>query len=217
MSEQRTATKIALNVTRTRVTVLMLNLTVIALVLSIMASRGSIAEQAMAANLATVVALFVGFCLTILGLIWLLTSQDFDAAGLSRPVPFALGAITTHLALSQTVAAFMHEYLLNVEAVGAQNPVRLDALGDGPLLVLLAMGGTVWTLTTYAGPLVVLVKGPVRNEWRWVFAGYYFALVVPSYWVHARAFHLQYGVADQPANMLGLYALQFFQPLLWLC
>ena len=47
-------------------------------------------------------------------------------------------------------------------------------------------------------------------------AGYYFALVVPIYWVYATALHLQYGVADQPANMLGLYALQFFQPLLWL-
>ena len=119
----------------------------------------------------------------------------------------------------------MHEYLLGVEsavaaarpgvAESAQSLVRLDALGDTALLILLVMGGAVWILTTYVGPLAAGLKSPVRGDRRWVFAGYYFALQVPIYWVYARAWHLQYVPADQPTNMLSLFALQFVQPLLW--
>ena len=223
--EQNTNTGIALNVTRTRVTVLVFNLTVICVMLSILAARGTTGDHAVAAHLTSFVALFVGFCLTILGIFWLLSSQDLDAQGLSRPRPFTLGAITTYLALSQTVTAFMHEYLLGFEsaaiaarpgvAVSARTAVPPDALGDAALLVLLVMGGGIWVLTTYVAPLTAGIKGSVLGGRRWVFVSYYFALQVPIYWVYTRAWHLQYVPADQPMNMLSLFALQFAQPLLW--
>jgi hypothetical protein len=224
-SEQDTGTQIALNVARTRVTVLVFNLTIIALMLSLMAARKTSADHDAIAHLTSSVALFVGFCLTILGVFWLLSSQNWDAQGLSRPWPFTLGAVTTYLALSQTVTAFMHEYLVGVEtavqasrpvvAGAAQSLVRPDALGDTALLILFVMGSAIWTLTTYVAPLIAGLKSPVRGGRRWFFAGYYFALQVPIYWVYARAWHLEYVPADQPTNMLSLFALQFVQPLLW--
>ena len=145
---------IALNVTRTRVTVLVFNLTIIAFMFSILKASGASDDHVTAAHLTSSAALFMGFCLTLLGLLWLLTSQNLDAEGLSRPWPFTLGAITTYLALSQTITAFMHEYLLGVEsaveaarpgvAESAQSLIRLDALGDTALLILLVMGGGIW-------------------------------------------------------------------------
>jgi len=157
--------------------------------------------------------------------LWLLSSQNLDAEGLSRPWPFTLGAITTYLALSQTITAFMHEYMLSVEsaaetsqpgvAESAQSLIRLDALGDTALLILLVMGGGIWILITYVGPLLAGLRSPVGGNRRWVFAGYYFVLQVPIYWVYARAWHLQYIPADQPTSMLGVFLLQFIQPLLW--
>lgn len=116
-SERPTSTEIALNVTRTRVTVLGFNLTIIALMLSLLKTRGATADLSVTAHLSSSVALFVGFCLTLLGLWLLLDSQKLDAEGLSRPWPFTLGAITTYLALSQTVTAFMHEYLVGIKSV----------------------------------------------------------------------------------------------------
>jgi len=191
-----------------------------------MAARGTTADHDVLAHLASTAALFVGFCLTLLGIFWLLASQNLDAEGLSRPWPFTLGSITAYLALSQTITAFMHEYLLEVESAvddsrpvvveSSQRLVQLDALGDAPLLVLLVMGGAVWVLTTYVAPLIAVLKSPVPGGRLWVFAGYHLALLVPIYWVYATAFHLQYGPAAQPTNMLSLFALQFFQPLLWL-
>ena len=223
--EQDKTTQIALNVTRTRVTVLVFNLTIIAFMFSILKASGASDDHIAAAHLTSSAALFTGFCLTLLGLLWLLASQNLDAEGLSRPWPFTLGAITTYLALSQTITAFMHEYLLGVGSVAeaarpgvaesAQSLIRLDALGDTALLILLVMGGGIWILITYVGPLLAGLRSPVGGNRRWVFAGYYFVLQVPIYWVYARAWHLHYIPADQPTSMLGIFLLQFIQPLLW--
>jgi hypothetical protein len=225
-SEQHPGTQSALNVARTRVTVLVLNLTIIALMRSITAARNTSADHDAIAHLTSSAALFVGFCLTILGVFWLLSSQTWDAQGLSRPWPFTLRAVTTHLALSRTVTAFMHEYLLGVEtAVQASRPVAAEAsqslagpdvLGDTALLILFLMGSAIWTLATYGAPLIAGLKSPVRGSRKWFLVGYYFALQVPIYWVYARVWHLQYVAGDQPTNMLSLFALQFVRPLLWL-
>jgi hypothetical protein len=151
--EQDTGTGIALNVTRTRVTILAFNLTIISVMLSMIGGRATAGDQAVSAHLTSSVALFTGFCLTVLGIFWLLSSQDWDEQGLSRPRPFTLGAMTTYLALSQTVTAFLHEYLVWIKsAVEAVRPgvaetirlVPLDALGDIGLLILLVMGGGIW-------------------------------------------------------------------------
>jgi hypothetical protein len=218
-------TEIALNVTRTRITVLVFNLTIIALMLSITSARSGATNLNASGHLTSSVALFVGFSLTLFGLLWLLSSQNLDAQGMSRPWPFTLGAITTYLALSQTVTAFMHEYLVKVkstlEASGAidqekiQTLVRLDVLDDTALLILFVMGGGVWVLTTYVAPLSTVFRSPIRGGWRWVLAGYYFAIQVPIYWVYATTWQLDYVPADQDMNMLSLFALQFIQPVLW--
>ena len=225
IEKQRTNKEIALNVTRTRITVLVFNLTVIALMLSITSARSVPADQVTITHLTSSVALFVGFCLTLLGLMWLLFSQNMDAQGMSRPLPFSLGSMTTFLALSQTVTAFVHEYLVGVqsaiearEAIGSEKIhtlVRLDVLDDTAILILFVFGGVTWILITYLSPLGVVLRSPVHRSWRWVLAGYYFALQVPIYWVYATTWQLEYVPADQDMNILSLFALQFIQPVLW--
>ena len=102
-----TTNGIALNVTRTRVTVLVFNLTIISFMFSILATKHSPGGLS---QLSTSVALFMGFCLTLLGLWLLLYSQNWDELGLSRPLPFTLGAMTVYLALSQTITYLMQSY-----------------------------------------------------------------------------------------------------------
>ena len=79
---------IALNITRTRVSVLIFNYNIISLMFSLLEIKHS--PDNGLSQLSTLVALFMGFCLTLLGL-WLpLFSQNWDEVGLSRPVPFKL-------------------------------------------------------------------------------------------------------------------------------
>ncbi len=220
--EQAAGTGIALNVTRTRVTILVFNLTIISVMLSILnAAHSTGIEHLFTAHLTSFAALFVSFCLTIFGLFWLLHSQTWDAQGLSRPRPFTFGSLTTYLALSHTITAFMHEYLLRFRSLepGTTDSVRTivpTIVFDNPVfLILLVMGGGVWLLTTYIAPLAAAVKGSACGDRLWIFVGYYLALQVPVYWVYAKAWHLQYLSTEQSMNMLNLFALQFIQPLLW--
>ena len=224
--EEDKTNQIALNVTRTRVTVLVFNLTIIAFMFSILKALAAGTDNHIAAHLTSSIALFAGFCLTLLGLLLLLASQNLDSEGLSRPFLFTLGSIVTYLALSQTITAFMHEYLLAIQSTVAasqpgdtgyvQNAVRVHDLSDLALLILFAMGGGVWIAITYGGPLHGILRAPLRVNRRWVLLGCYFALQIPIYWVSARAWQLQYAPAEQSVNIGGLFALQFVQPLLWL-
>jgi hypothetical protein len=168
---------------------------------------------------------FVGFFLTLEGIFWLLFSQNLDAQGPSRPWPFALGTMTTFLALSQTVTALIQEFLVGFAAAQAADPgipasghrlVPFEALGQIPFLILLSLGGAIWVLVTYAAPLITAICSPVRGGQRWVFAVYYCAFQIPICWAYASAWRLQYVPPDQPTNMLSLFAFQFIQPLLWL-
>lgn len=224
-SERKVTTYIALNLTRTRITVLTFNLAIIAFMLSMIDIRVTATEYTVMAHLTSSIALYVGFCLTLLGLWWLLFSQNIDTEGLSRPWPFTLGSMTTYLALSQTITAFMHEYLVGIKLAVATSRsgveeidwslVRLDALGEAGLSLLLVTGAIIWVVITYIAPLIAGLKAPVRDGLRWILAAYYFALQGPIYWVYARAFNLAYVPAEQPMNMLGLFMLQFIQPVLW--
>lgn len=217
--KRQKSNEIALNVTRTRITVLVFNLTIIAFMLSIISTQsgalgGHITTRT---HLTSSAALFIGFCLTLLGLLLLLFSQNLDTRGMSRPWPFAFGAITTFLALSQTVTAFVHEYLIGVKsslAVGSQQAhALLIQFDDVAISILFIFGGVVWILTTYLSPLTVIYRSPVTGRSRWFLVAYYFMLQIPIYWVYATTWQLEYVPVEQ--NILKLFVLQFVQPVLW--
>ncbi len=208
---------VALNVTRTRITVLVFNLSIISFMLSMLKSSSGVN------HLSTSVALFLGFCLTLLGLWLLLYSQTWDKLGLSRPMPFILGSMTTYLALSQTVTAFMHEYLLGLKTVfKAVPPEHVDyntfvMLNETVIFILFTLGGLIWVLINYVAPLMVFArrKNPITIGRKWLLAGYYFAIQVPIHWIYAITWNIQYATKDQPINILQIYLLQFMQPILW--
>ena len=221
---QGSGTKIALNVARTRMTVLLFNLTIISVMLSMIGGGDQGSAEVTLTRLPSFVALFTGFCLTVLGITWLLSSQEWDEEGLSRPEPFTLGAMTASLALSQTDTAFMREYLLVIgSAIDVVRPAlaensdlfALDVLDGTGLPILFLMGSAVWILTTYIGPLTSGISGAACGGRGWVFATYYLAVQIPVYWVYAEVWRIQYVAAGQSVNLLRAFAFQFVQPLLW--
>ncbi len=163
-------------------TVLAFNLTIIFVMLMIKVGKGDITDQEVLPHLSGTVALFAGFCITVLGLWWLLISQNQDTQGSSKPWPFPFGSITAYLALSQTTSAFMHEYLLGLktgihcaeQATSGFVPglIGHDSLGHTAWLVLLVMGAATWFLITYAAPLMTVLRSPLAGPRAWLFAVY---------------------------------------------
>ena len=210
---------VALNVARTRVTILVFNLTIISFLFSMLMTTTSPFSNLNNLNIS--IALYVSFCLTLLGIFWLLLSQNFDEQGLSQYFPFTLGCITTYLALSQTITAFMHLYLLNFTlGINALQHiprplVNIEVLSSLPLLILISMGGVIWGLITYVAPLLAMLKSPFRGRMRIFIVVYYFSLQIPIYWVYSKAWSVVYIPEGQSENMIILFLLQFIQPLLW--
>jgi len=208
---------VALNVTRTRVTVLVFNLSIISFMLSMLKSSTGLA------HLSTSIALFLGFCLTLLGLWLLLYSQTWDKLGLSRPWPFVLGSMTTYLALSQTVTAFIHEYLLGLKSVfktiptGMVDPHDFMVLNNTVVLILFTMAALIWFLITYIAPMSIFLrhKNPVTIGRRWILALYYLSIQIPIFWIYTITWRLEYTTTEQQLTMAELFALQFIQPVLW--
>ncbi len=175
-------------------------------------------------HLSTSVALFMSFCLTLLGLWLFLFSQQWDETGLSRPWPFVLGSMTTYLALSQTITAFMHEYLFNLklilESIQSQNENIIHPLipVDTGSLILFIIGSIIWFLMSYIAPLGVSERcHPIINGRRWILGFYYCCIQIPIYWVYAKVWQIQYNSNSikQEYTLEELFMFQFAQPLLW--
>ncbi len=197
---------------------LVFNLSVISFMLSLL----QLTSDSGLSHLSTSVALFMGFCLTLLGLWLFLVSQQWDEIGLSHPWPFALGSMTTFLALSQTITAFMHEYLFNfkliLESINPQDKSITNSLipVDTATLTLFIIGGIIWFLISYIAPLGLARRcHPIIDGRRWLLAIYYCCIQIPIYWVYAKVWLIQYDSVNQKYTLGELFMLQFIQPLLW--
>jgi hypothetical protein len=139
---------ISLNVTRTRVSLLGFNLTVVAFLVGMLLTVHQ--EQTFTHHLPAMSSLFLSFCLSMIAAGSLLASQELDLQGLSRPWLFSIGDVCMYLALSQSIAGLTRKYLGAVEqaiqAVHATHPAEVG-VGDfvGVALMLLAL--LAWGLT----------------------------------------------------------------------
>lgn len=211
-----------LNLSRTRITILVFNLTIISLMLKMSMGGSAVSDSLKVTSLTSGLASFNGFCLTLLGLIIFLSSQRLDIVGNCKLRPFMFGTITTYLALSQTVTAFMHEFLIRFRADfnssnldGKSFDSALAQLDHSSMIGLYFMGGILWFLITYVAPIRAVLSNRDSRKKKGTFILYYLALQIPIYLMYAKAWQLEYIVSDQSSNLFSLFLLQFIQPLLW--
>jgi hypothetical protein len=144
---------IGLNVTRTRVTLLGFNLSFVAFLVSLFLAVYE--EQAFTDHLPAMSALFMAFTFSLLAAGALLTSQELDEAGRSRPWLFSLGDIMMYLALSQSMAGFSRKYLgatiEGVDRIHATYP-GFESTGSFLRAMMIVLALLAWCLLSYAGP-----------------------------------------------------------------
>lgn len=211
-----------LNLSRTRITILVFNLTIISLMLKMSIGDSVLSDSIKVTSLTSSLASFNGFCLTLLGIIIFLSSQRLDLEGNCKLVPFMLGTITTYFALSQTLTAFMHEFLirfragLNSSSLESENFTNaINQLDHSSLILLYIMGGILWILITYIAPLHAVLSNKDSRKKKSIFLLYYLALQIPVYFIYAKAWQLEYVASEQTSNLFFLFLFQFVQPLLW--
>jgi hypothetical protein len=206
---------ISLNVTRTRLTLLGFNLSVIAFLTGTMLTIHE--QRAFTQQLSVMTALYLSCSLSFLSAVCLLASQELDREGLSRPWLFSVGDVIMYIALSQSLAAMMRTSLRAVDR--ATEAVQLERgaawVGETVVVATSALALVAWASLVYVGPLMSIMRSPVRHGSRWRLALIYGALVLLTMVLAADAHVVQDVVLEEPEPLWRIFLWQLVQPLVW--
>ena len=206
---------ISLNVTRTRVTLLGFNLSVVAFLSAmILEARG---EAAFTHHLPGMASLFLSFALSFLSAICLLSSQEIDREGHSRPLLFSIGDVLMYVALSQSLAAMMRSSLSAIDKTVEHVDITYasDNAGSVVLMILAAVGVAAWMLTIYVGPAVSIRRSPTEGKSKLTVIAVYALTVLLTFAVATDAHMVQDAVLNDPEPVWKIFLWQFMQPLTW--
>jgi hypothetical protein len=206
---------ISLNVTRTRLTLLGFNLSVIAFLTGTMLTIHE--ERAFTQQLAVMTALYLSFALSFISAACLLASQELDREGLSRPWLFSVGDVIMYVALSQSLAAMMRTSLRAVDR--ATEAVQLAHgtpwVGETVVVATSGLALIAWASLFYVGPLLSIRRSPVRSGSRWRLGLIYGGLVLLTMVLAVDAHVVQDVALDEPEPLWRIFLWQFVQPLVW--
>jgi hypothetical protein len=203
------------NVTRTRVTLLGFNLTVIAFLSALMLeARG---DEAFTHHLPGMASLFLSFSLSFLSAICLLASQELDHKGNSRPLLFSLGDILMYVALSQSLAAMMRSSLRAIDKTVEHVAMNFGGNNSGSvvLALLATVGVAAWMLTIYVGPVISIRRSPTSGRTQLVVISAYALVLLLTFAIATDAHMVQDVVLNDPEPTWKIFLCQFMQPLTW--
>ena len=158
--------RVAVNVMRARLTMLGFNLAIITFQNSqAKLFQGGIKLSGFrdVIHLGTGTVLVCAAALSLAAMAVFLASAIIDENGLCEPYCLLAGDLLMYLALSQTVIGYFGPYLdaISGEVLpDAASSVLLGRIG----LAMQVLGGTVWCLVAYAGPIVALLRSPCSRS-----------------------------------------------------
>ena len=218
--------RISLNVNRTRITVLGFTLTMILFAMGLLiAVEGLQPEEAVWKHLPSFVAFFVGLVAAMVSMWMFVGAQCVQAEGDSDLRMFALGEAVMYIALSQTLAGIIKNFLGGFRRTFDKlpsfenvNPERLPEVQPSAELLmgcLYWMGGLGWFVIIYVGPVFAVFRAPLSRRQRVMLLCFYAALVLLVFWIQALGYHVWLADADMRYSMLELFLWQWWQPHLW--
>jgi hypothetical protein len=217
---------IALNVTRTRITVLgfalALYLFSIGILLQLAQSRGVPAAWVF---LTSMVPLSVGFSLAAAAMLLLVVSQRLDAVGSCEIWTFSFGELLTYAAMAQTLSGGL-QYLFTaitspalldsvLQGLDASTIADVRALSGELSGWLIFIVGAIWFTLMYVAPAAFIVRTPLPRKRKWVL-GVAYALILTVVSVPAAyAYRIHARVAGDEGSFAGTLVRQLWQPAMW--
>ena len=164
MTEQRQPVRIAINVMRTRLTVVGFNLAIITFQLTeIRRLPGGVQLPNLDASVHIEydTVLLMGFGLSILAMICFTASSTVNHEGICTHWSLLAGDLLMYLGLAHSVSGFFSPLVQILAPVTLDPPNQMVEL-ETTRLAILIMGGCTWFCATYIGPAVSLLRSPFR-------------------------------------------------------
>jgi hypothetical protein len=217
MDEPRKPALVAVNVMRTRVTVVGFNIAIIAFQLAelqhMTTGRIDLPSIGRAIHFDADIALFMALALSVTALVAFVTSSAYDPVGVCTHWSLVAGDLLMYLALAETAAAFF-EPLMQALALTANDFSQHQPAFQAVYLAMLIAGGTAWFLTSYVGPVIALLRSPFGTARTLVLTMFYIALILALAWVRANSSTLQSSREDNN-TVDGSIWIELAAPLSW--
>jgi hypothetical protein len=218
--------EVALNVTRTRVTVLGFLMSIILFAIGAIASlEGTPIHQAIGNELRLLIPLFIAFTFAFVSLGLFIVSQNTRTGGNSDIWFYSLGEVLMFIALAQGTAGVLLLFMSVISTALIRSPEVLFSLAEMTpefrkiaaflfeWIFWIAAGG--WFSVVYLIPVLSFHRNPLPHHKTWILYLSYFGLLFLVFWVTGVLYRL---LSLEGGEMFGdLYPFigQVIQPILW--
>ncbi len=217
MPEDRKPVRVAVNVMRARLTVIGFNIAIVSFQIALLYRvSGGLRVPGVdhTVHVGADIALFMALALSLAAMVAFIMSSAFDEVGVCTHWSLVAGDLLMYLSLSHTVAGFFGPWIVALEIFAAKLPNHASEISILHAAMVVA-GGAAWFLTTYAGPVVSLVRSPFRRRTNIALGVAYLVTLLALAWVSAQAARVEtLGSGGEPGLIFSVLR-ELVQPLRW--
>ncbi len=217
MPENHTSVRIAVNIMRSRLTVIGFNIAIVSFqIAQLYKISGGISVPGVnhSVHVTADVDLYMALALSLISMIAFIMSCELDEVGICSHWTLLAGDLLMYMALAYTVAGFFAPLGESIRSVG----VNLPSKTAETMIVektILVTSGIAWFLAMYIGPLVSLLRSPFSKAANWSLGLIYLFLVLTLAWVNVQAAFIEFEHAATGFSLAGHFLLELLQPLQW--
>ena len=217
MSEDRKPVRVAINVMRARLTVIGFNIAIVSFQIALLfgAADGlQVPGMGHAVHVVADMQLFMALALSLIAIVALMTSAEFDDTGVCTHWSLVAGDLLMYLALAHTVAGFFHPLALSIDTFAGKLPDKAAQLSTIKSVMIVA-GGTGWFLAVYVGPLVSLLRSPFERRTNIALGVAYLLLLLVLCWGTAQTVQVEAAFAAEEPGLIFSILKELIQPFRW--
>jgi hypothetical protein len=217
MPDDRQPVRIAINVIRSRLTVIGFNIAIVSFqIAQLFKASGGLSLSGLdhAVHVGADMALFMSLALSLIALMVFIMSTPFDEVGICNHWSVIAIDLLMYLALAHTLAGFFGPLAMTIKIVADKLP---DKASEIYILksASIGAGGIAWFVAVYIGPLVSLVRSPFHRRSSIVLGIAYLVILILLCWVSSQTVHVEAAVsADKPGLTFSILR-ELVQPLRW--
>ncbi len=217
MSEDRKPVRVAINVMRARLTVIGFNIAIVSFQIALLFSAADglqVPGMGHAVHVVADMQLFMALALSLIAIVALMTSAEFDDTGVCTHWSLVAGDLLMYLALAHTVAGFFHPLALSIDTFAGKLPDKAAQLSTIKSVMIVA-GGTGWFLAVYVGPLVSLLRSPFERRTNIALGVAYLLLLLVLCWGTAQTVQVEAAFAAEEPGLIFSILKELIQPFRW--
>lgn len=217
MSDKSNPVRIAVNVMRTRLTVIGFNIAIVSFqIVQLNRISGGIRVPGVdhSIHIGADIALFLALALSLISLVAFLVSGSFDEVGVCTHWSLIAGDLLMYLALAHTAAGFFAPLGMAIEAFVVKLPahaMEVFILHNAVVIV----GGAAWFLATYIGPIVSLARSPFPRRTNIILGIAYLPLLLGLSWVSSQASLVEAAGSVNDPGVVVRILIELVQPFRW--